>query len=217
MDRAIRFIYLNRTCFNGIYRVNHKGEFNVPMGSKILVKYPDGCLCSIAAHLSTVSLKVADFEDTLDGTGQGDFVFVDPPYTVMRNNNNFNKYNASLFSWTDQVRLSSAIKRAAARGAEIMLSNADHHCILTLYYDFGHHHRITRSSVLAAESGHRCMTSELLITTYKPQNGEGDRELALAVRTRIRTARSPHLNYRSSGQQTYLHPRISLQYRAATK
>jgi DNA adenine methylase len=170
IERALRFIYLNRTCFNGMYRVNKKGEFNVPMGSKELVEYPNGFLRAIAKHLSTATLKVADFEETIDSAGKGDFVFVDPPYTVMHNNNNFIKYNASLFSWEDQVRLSSAIKRAAARGADIMLSNADNHSVETLYFDFGQHHRIVRSSVLAAESEHRCLTSELLITTYGPEN-----------------------------------------------
>ncbi|MBI2472261.1 MAG: Dam family site-specific DNA-(adenine-N6)-methyltransferase [Planctomycetes bacterium] len=172
MGKAIRFIYLNRTCFNGIYRVNHKGEFNVPMGSKDLVEYPDGLLLAVAERLRAASLKVADFEETIDCASKGDFVFVDPPYTVMHNNNNFIKYNASLFSWTDQVRLSSALRRAASRGALIMLSNADHDSVRTLYCKFGYHHRIDRSSVLAAESAHRCKTSELLITTYRTFNGE---------------------------------------------
>jgi DNA adenine methylase len=129
-------------------------------------------LLSVAKCLRTASIKVADFEATIDETGTGDFVFVDPPYTVMHNNNNFIKYNASLFSWADQVRLSSALRRAASRGAMIMLSNADHSSVRTLYCEFGHHYRVARSSVLAAEPDRRCKTTELPITTYKTTEGE---------------------------------------------
>lgn len=171
VERAVRFLYLNRTCFNGIYRVNKNGDFNVPIGSKDLVEYPEGFLQSVADCLSTVSLQVADFEDTINRAGKGDFVFVDPPYTVRHNKNNFTKYNARLFSWSDQLRLSSAIKKAASRGAEILLSNADHRSIRGLYREFGNHRRIKRSSVLAAEALHRCETTELLITTYAAPNG----------------------------------------------
>lgn len=172
LGRAARFLYLNRTCFNGIYRVNRKGEFNVPIGSKRLVQYPEGYLLSVSKCLRNASIKVADFEETIDEAGAGDFVFVDPPYTVMHNNNNFIKYNANLFSWSDQVRLSSALRRAVSRGALVMLSNADHSSIRTLYCEFGHHHRVARSSVLAAESDKRCKTTELLITTYETPRGE---------------------------------------------
>jgi len=166
IDQAVRFLYLNRTCFNGIYRVNRKGNFNVPIGSKDLVEYSKGYLQTIADYLSAASIRVADFEETIDKAKEGDFVFVDPPYTVMHNNNNFIKYNARLFSWADQLRLARAVKSAAKRGAAIMISNADHHSIRDLYRGFGNHYRIKRSSVLAAESAHRRNTSELLITTY---------------------------------------------------
>jgi DNA adenine methylase len=171
IERTIRFIYLNRTCFNGIYRVNKKGEFNVPMGSKDLVEYSDGYLSLISARLGSAFINEADFEDTIDSSDKGDFVFVDPPYSVMHNNNNFIKYNSNLFSWADQVRLSLALKRAVSRGVQIMLSNADHMSVKNLYCDFGYHHKIERSSILAAKSTKRCKTSELLITTYRtPDN-----------------------------------------------
>lgn len=182
IGRAVRFIYLNRTCFNGIYRVNRQGEFNVPMGSKDLVEYPDGYLSLISERLKSASIKVADFEDIIESSGKGDFVFVDPPYSVMHNNNNFIKYNSRLFSWVDQVRLSSALKRAASRGAQIMLSNADHVSVKTLYCEFGYHHRVDRSSVLAAESAKRCRTSELLITTYRTSDGNNRISLANGIR-----------------------------------
>jgi DNA adenine methylase len=169
IDRAVRFLYLNRTCFNGIYRVNLRGEFNVPIGTKELVEYPKNYLQEIADCLRYASLRVADFEETIDKAMVNDFVFVDPPYTVMHNNNNFLKYNANLFSWTDQRRLASAIKRAARRGAAIMISNADHQSVRELYGDFGIYHRVNRFSILAADFLHRRKTTELLITSYRPE------------------------------------------------
>jgi len=165
-ERAVRFLYLNRTCFNGIYRVNLRGDFNVPIGTKDLVAYPKNYLEGIATCLRHASIRVTDFEETIDQAAAHDFVFVDPPYTVMHNNNNFLKYNANLFSWTDQLRLASAIKRAARRGAAIMISNADHRSVRELYGDFGNHYRINRASVLAADTFHRRQTTELLITSY---------------------------------------------------
>jgi DNA adenine methylase len=166
VGRSVRFLYLNRTCFNGIYRVNLKGEFNVPMGSKELVEYPKDYLKEVAAILRRVSIRESDFEKTIDMATAGDFIYVDPPYTVMHNNNNFLKYNSSLFSWEDQIRLAAAIKRAAQRGAAIMLSNADHQSVKELYKGFGYHRSINRASILAAEPQHRRLTTELIITNY---------------------------------------------------
>jgi len=167
IEQAVRFLYLNRTCFNGIYRVNLKGEFNVPIGTKDRVAYPEGYLQEIATCLRRASILIADFEETIDKAAAGDFVFVDPPYTVMHNNNNFVKYNANLFSWTDQIRLASAVKRAARRGAALMISNADHRSVRELYRNFGVHHRVDRTSILAADMLHRRRTTELLITNYR--------------------------------------------------
>lgn len=166
IEQAVRFLYLNRTCFNGIYRVNLRGDFNVPIGTKDLVAYPRDYLQGVATCLRHASIRVADFEETIDQATAGDFVFVDPPYTVMHNNNNFVKYNANLFSWADQLRLASAIKGAARRGAAIMISNADHRSVRELYSGFGNHHRVNRPSVLAADTLHRRRTTELLITNY---------------------------------------------------
>ena len=170
IERAVRFLYLNRTCFNGIYRVNLRGDFNVPIGAKDLVEYPKNYLQGIANCLRHVLIRVADFEETIDKAAIGDFVFVDPPYTVMHNNNNFVKYNANLFSWADQLRLALAIKRAARRGASIMIANADHQSVRELYGDFGNHYCVSRSSVLAADSLYRRKTTELLITNYGMAN-----------------------------------------------
>lgn len=164
LGRAVRFLYLNRTCFNGLYRVNKKGQFNVPIGSKTEVAYAEGTLKAASKLLRRASLRAADFEETIDETGRGDFLFVDPPYTVMHNTNNFIKYNAHLFSWADQERLAKAVRRAASRGAQVMLSNADHRSVRELYKGFGKHHHLDRATILAADAGRRVVTTELLVS-----------------------------------------------------
>ncbi len=164
--RAVRFLYLNRTCFNGIYRVNRHGDFNVPIGTKDAVSFEDGYLETVAQALKNARVRRRDFAVAIGKANKGDFVFVDPPYTVMHNNNGFVKYNAQLFSWTDQARLAIAIKTAADRGALIMMSNADHASVKELYSGFGTHHILARSSVLAGDATKRRGATELLITNY---------------------------------------------------
>ena len=164
--RAIRFLYLNRTCFNGIYRVNKRGQFNVPIGTKSAVSFDEGYLETVEDSLRNVRIKTQDFAAALRQAQKGDFVFIDPPYTVMHNNNGFVKYNAQLFSWNDQSRLAAEIKDAGARGALIMMSNADHSSVRQLYENFGTHHILTRSSILAGDPGHRRSATELLVTNY---------------------------------------------------
>jgi DNA adenine methylase len=161
--RASKFIYLNKT---GLYRVNTNGEFNVPIGTKNNVKYEKGYLAQISFILASAKLVVSDFEPIIDNAKEGDFVYIDPPYTVMHNNNNFIKYNNPIFSWNDQIRLSQCIRHASDRGAKIMLSNAAHKSVFKLYDKFGSHLNLKRRSVLAASSSHRLLTDELLIVNY---------------------------------------------------
>jgi DNA adenine methylase len=170
IERAARFIYLNRTCWNGLYRVNRQGEFNVPMGTKTLVEFSNAYLQTISTALSQTTLKVSDFEAIIDMAERRDLIYIDPPYTVTHNNNNFIKYNSNLFLWEDQVRLASAIRRAVAKGALVVLSNADHAAVKELYRGFGNHYSIERTSILSGKSEHRRKTTELLITSCKPRS-----------------------------------------------
>jgi DNA adenine methylase len=164
--RAIRFLYLNRTCFNGIYRVNKHGDFNVPIGTKDAVSFEEGYLEKVALSLKNARIRRRDFAVAIGKANENDFVFVDPPYTVMHNNNGFVKYNAQLFSWADQARLATAIKAAAERGVMIMMSNANHESVRSLYNGFGNHYILTRSSVLAGDPDKRRSATELLVTNY---------------------------------------------------
>jgi DNA adenine methylase len=163
-SRAARLIYLNRTCWNGLYRVNKKGQFNVPRGTKNSVLLPSDDFTAVSAQLKSINIDCCDFETTIERADEGDFAFIDPPYTVKHNMNGFLKYNQSIFSWDDQIRLSKAIVRARERGVRLLVLNANHSSIRDLYRNVGQFVRLPRHSVLAASSDFRAETSELAIT-----------------------------------------------------
>ncbi|MCP4319948.1 MAG: hypothetical protein GY789_29200 [Hyphomicrobiales bacterium] len=115
------------TCWNGLYRVNRKNEFNVPIGTKTNVVLANDDFHGTSRALLGADILCQDFEATLDGTGPNDFVFVDPPYTVKHNFNGFLKYNDKIFSWSDQLRLRDVVLRAVRRGAFVLVTNATTH------------------------------------------------------------------------------------------
>lgn len=164
VERAARFIYLNRTCFNGIYRVNRKGEFNVPYGGNrknIIFKGDD--FEGVSKLLKKAKLKSCDFEEVINDASSGDLIFVDPPYTVKYGSNSFIKYNEKLFSWDDQVRLSNCLKKASERGAFIISTNAHHKSIIELYENEFEIHFVCRKSLISANKKFRGDYEELLI------------------------------------------------------
>ena len=168
---AARVIYLNRTCFNGVYRVNRKGEFNVPIGTKTAVVLPTDDFLALAARLRQSTIRLADFEDLVDDAGTGDLIFADPPYTVKHNLNGFVKYNEVMFSWADQVRLAESLAAARNRGAIILVTNAAHESICKLYRDHGFHLKpVERFSSIAATGTDRGKYSELLISCQSLPN-----------------------------------------------
>lgn len=161
-QKAARFIYLNRTCWNGLYRVNKTGKFNVPIGTKNAVLMCDDDFEGVSNLLSNAVLKVQDFEETIMSCKHNDFLFIDPPYTANHNNNGFLKYNEKIFSWDDQIRLRSVIDIALSRGAKFILTNANHSSVVDLYKGF----KMTvfsRASVIAGNASKRCKCDELLI------------------------------------------------------
>lgn len=163
IKRAARFIYLNRTCWNGLYRVNLKGEFNVPIGTKTSVILGTDCFEEISKCLKKVEFNTADFASTLAKARKGDFVFIDPPYTINHNINGFRKYNERIFKWSDQIRLRDLAFCAKRRGAQVLILNADHDSIRDLYTGFGEMATLQRHSVLAGNSAFRKSSSELAI------------------------------------------------------
>jgi len=163
--KAARFLYLNRTCWNGLYRVNRAGEFNVPIGTKSSVVLPGEDFLDIAHILETVSLRCCDFARSIGRARNGDFVYCDPPYTVKHNSNGFVKYNESIFTWEDQERLARSLISASRRGAKFAVSNADHVSIHELYEGFNVQ-VIDRASVISGIVKGRGRYSEVLITNY---------------------------------------------------
>ncbi|GLO76574.1 site-specific DNA-methyltransferase (adenine-specific) [Phaeobacter italicus] len=164
-EKAARFIYLNRTCWNGLYRVNLKGEFNVPIGTKTKV-FIEGELESVSLSLKGANIKNCDFEERLNESGTGDLVFVDPPYTVHHNMNGFLKYNQNLFSWEDQIRLRDAVVRASERGAKVLVTNAAHYSVIDLYDGVGEMSETDRLSVISGKSSGRGRQAEILVKCF---------------------------------------------------
>jgi DNA adenine methylase len=161
--RAAQFLYLNRTCWNGLYRENLRGEFNVPRGTKNTVVFDDDDFAAVAAALVNTRLMSVGFETVIDHIKEGDFAFIDPPYTVKHNGNGFVKYNEKIFSWSDQVKLAARLKLKAKCGATILVTNAFHPTVTDLYKGFAKVVPISRASVLSGNSKFRSSTQEALI------------------------------------------------------
>lgn len=133
-ERAARFIYLNRTCFNGLYRVNRRGEFNVPMGRYDRPRIADReNLLAVSSVLEGVNVVHADFEDLLEGCGPEHLVYLDPPYDPLSETSQFTSYTSGGFGRAEQRRLAVAFQRLARRGATVLLSNSSTDFVRELY------------------------------------------------------------------------------------
>ena len=135
--QAARFIYLNKTCFNGIFRVNTEGRFNVPYGHKNSPAIPDeNELNNIATVLIKASLQAATFERALAGASGGDFIYLDPPYPPLNGTAYFTHYTCGRFSEQDQAKLATQVHELNRRGCLLMISNADTPLIRRLYRNY---------------------------------------------------------------------------------
>jgi DNA adenine methylase len=161
-ERAARFIFLNRTSFNGIYRENLKGVYNVPYGFKKYKELFDfNNLRAFSTKLQGVVLQSIDFEEYLTQIEKNDFIFLDPPYTVAHSNNGFIKYNQKLFSIKDQKRLAEFIKKIEIRGAYFILTNAYHKNIRKIFNDFDYE-IVKRYSVIGGKNAERKRVNEFI-------------------------------------------------------
>lgn len=169
IEEAAKFIYLNKTCRNGLYRENRKGEFNVPFGrrdkqSSPVVTEPEK-IRSASRVLKNASIMRGDFKSCIDRAEKGDLFYFDPPYTVSHNNNGFIEYNASIFSWEDQERLACIAQELISGGCKVIISNADHKAIHDLYRNF-EIKIIERNSTIASNKANRRKVTEVLIGNF---------------------------------------------------
>ncbi len=137
VERAARFIYLNKTCFNGLYRVNSKGYHNVPLGSyKNPNIYDENVINLSSIALQGATIEVADFSKTLEYTNANDFVYFDPPYYPLNPTSSFTVYHEDVFLDDEQKRLFEVFKDLDKKGVYIMHSNSDTDFIKELYKDY---------------------------------------------------------------------------------
>jgi len=166
VDRAARTIFLNRAGFNGLYRVNSGGRFNVPFGRYANPKICDADnLRACSAALRDVDLVTRDFGISLEGAEPGDFVYLDPPYTPLSSTANFTAYNAGGFGWKEQERLAGLFRDLAARRVKVMLSNSDVPEIRGLYEGFSIV-EVQASRSINCKAGGRGKVGEVVILSY---------------------------------------------------
>lgn len=168
VERAARLIYMNKTCYNGLYRENQKGEFNVPFGR---YKRPRICdeprLRAASQALQGVELCSGDFEEAVAAAGEGDFVYFDPPYVPLNATSSFTSYSRFGFDDEDHRRLAQTFHRLTERGCRVMLSNSDAPLVHELYGGHGYHFREVQARRNINSKAHkRGPVTELLIYNY---------------------------------------------------
>jgi DNA adenine methylase len=168
VNKAARLIYLNKTCFNGLYRVNSKGQFNVPMGD-----YENPCifdtntLYQASQLLQGVHLRVMAFEKVVNFAQKDDFIYLDPPYIPLSKTSSFTQYSKGSFSGKEQKRLSEVFRILDLRGCFVMLSNSDHALTRELYRDYEKNTVIVRAKRMINSVGSkRGVINEVVVTNY---------------------------------------------------
>ena len=166
LEKAARFIYLNKTCFNGLYRVNSKGKFNVPMGS---YKNPniiqEEKLIFISKLLKNVEIKVMSFENIISLAKKEDFIYFDPPYYPLKNKDSFTTYTRINFLEKDHEELSKIFQKLDKKDCLLMKSNSNTNFIKSLYSNY----KITQVNakrMINCDSNKRGKIKEIVIRNY---------------------------------------------------
>lgn len=166
LARAARIIYLNKTCFNGLYRVNSKGEFNTPFGKYKNPKIADEPnLRNCSELLQQSELQHADFNSILESATNADFVYLDPPYAPLSKTAKFNSYTQDNFPWAKQVELHKLCQEMDKKGMRFLLSNSSIPEILELYREF-RIERVLASRAINSKVERRGSVEELLISNF---------------------------------------------------
>lgn len=167
--RAGRIIYLNKACFNGLYRVNSKGYFNVPSGKKkSVVCYDRKSFDNLELFFKNRDIVITsiDFEEAVKEARQGDFVYFDPPYDTWEEKNSFTSYDKHVFDKNEQIRLAKVFRELSNRGVYIMLSNHNTKFINELYQGF-HITVVSAKRMINSRADGRGEVEEVIITNYE--------------------------------------------------
>lgn len=167
MRRAAIFIYLNKTCFNGIWRVNRQGQFNVPYGAKTKPGFPTAkSLRRASGSLRKAKICSGDFADQLHTAIENDFVFLDPPYLPLNDTSFFNHYTADRFGAEQHERVACAARLLASNGVRVMITEGDGPEVRDWYKDF----HISEMSVrrFVSSGSEKAIAREVVITSYAP-------------------------------------------------
>ncbi|WP_329367541.1 Dam family site-specific DNA-(adenine-N6)-methyltransferase [Streptomyces sp. NBC_00669] len=167
-ERAARVIYLNKTGFRGLWRVNRKGMFNVPYGEYDRPYYNRKTLLEAARNLQGVEIQQRDFETALDEAQAGDWVYLDPPYIPAGGFSDFKRYTAEQFGEEDHRRLAAAMRAAGERGVHVTLSNSDTPLSRDIFGEFHLTRMVTRRDInlQSAKRG----SLDLIATNYQHSN-----------------------------------------------
>ncbi|EGQ0316509.1 Dam family site-specific DNA-(adenine-N6)-methyltransferase [Staphylococcus pseudintermedius] len=164
IETAALFIYINKHAFNGLFRVNSKGLYNVPWNKKELVKsYNQDNMIEISRFLKNVTILNTDFSEALNGVKKGDFVFFDSPYAPLKPTS-FTSYDKAGFKLEDHVRLADLFKQLSSEGVYCMLTNHNTELIRELYSDFEKEEINVRRNINSDAS--KRVGKELIITNY---------------------------------------------------
>lgn len=171
-EKAARFLFLNKTCYNGLYRVNRSGRFNVPFGYYVRPVICDGeGLRAASQALNNAILWAADYGAVLQFAETGDLIYFDPPYVPLNPTSNFTSYTGAGFTEADQRQLAETYHLLNERGCLLMLSNSTAPLVYELYEDFGYHmHTISARRAINSKADRRQPISELLISNFDPRD-----------------------------------------------
>jgi DNA adenine methylase len=167
--KAARTIFLNRTCYNGLYRLNNKGQFNAPFGN-----YKNPLICDpanmriVSQALRTVELHVGDFADVLDRAQPQDLVYFDPPYVPVSSTSSFTHYTGQTFSADEQQRLAEVFFALQERGCYVMLSNSHTDLVRELYRNARITDVVHASRKINCDGKKRGNVEELIVCSYQP-------------------------------------------------
>ena len=170
IKRASRILYLNKTCYNGLFRVNSQGQFNVPFGR---YKNPnildEAVLRAVNKYLNNNRVKIfnTDFEKAVLDAKKGDFVYFDPPYDPVSNTASFTGYDVNGFDKEEQKRLKSVFDDLTSRGCQALLSNADTDFIIKLYGSRYKIEKISATRAINSNALKRGKITEVLVRNYE--------------------------------------------------